>query len=317
MGAAALIASGAGAAHADAWRDAGAAKRRLQYDAAAATLDAALPAATGDGRARLLLLRASVTASAEDARRFLLDAERSAASGDLRHVANLELARLDYARGNYRSVRTRLAHSAAEPQAALLLGQSAAALGEAAQVDTTLLAAGDADWPQALRGWAALQRGEARRALDLLGPLAGRGGSDVLPTILLWKTEAEATLGESGPAARTAADLRSRFPGTPEAAAADRAARARAVPDAGGEGAGRFTLQIAAFEDRTNALRLRETLRAVPGIRMEEVAARGKRIYRVCAGDFPSREAADEFARSQLAPHGATAQVVRWETAAR
>ena len=312
-----MLLPGLGAA--DALRDATLARRRLQYDAAAATLDAAIPAWSGDARARGLLLRAGVTKSPDEARRFLLDAERSAAAADLRQQANLELARLEYARGNYRTVRTRLTHAGADPAAALLLAQSAAALGEPAAMDAALVSVGDADWAQALRGWAALQRGAPREALDLLTPVAGRSGADVLPTVLLWKAEAEAKLGNPAPAARTAADLRARFPGTPEAAAADHAARSAALPSSAAAGPAdeHVTLQIASFEDRANALRLRETLRAVPGIRMEHVTVGGKPVYRVSAGDFPSREAAEEFARTQLVPRGANAQVVRLESANR
>src|SRR5262249_45255972 len=154
---------------------------------------------------------------------------------------------------------------------------------------TTLEPARDTDEATLLLAWKDLRHGSVTAARAQLTALAERGGSDMLPTILLWKSEAEARCADPTRASRTAAELRTRFPQSPEATLVGRAARLPA--DAGAVAASdRFTLQVASFEDRANALRLRDTLRGeVQGVRVDDVTVAGRHLYRVCVGRFDSR----------------------------
>ena len=292
-------------------RDAAALRRTLRYDEAAARLDAALPQLTGDARCEALIARAGLETDLERARSALLEAGRAATAASLRRRADLELAHLDWARGSYRGVETRLAPWARDPDAALLLAQAAIGLEAATALDSVLAPARDHDTAQLLLGWDALQRSEPRRALEYLAPLAARRSSDVLPTALLWKATAEAQLGDAAAAARTAAELRARFALAPETDAAARAAQAPpTAPETATRGE-RVLLQVAAFEDRANALRYRESVvAALQDVRVEAGRSAGRIVYRVCVGSFPDRAAAETFAAAKLDPRGIAWQVV-------
>jgi hypothetical protein len=300
------------AAPTSATREAATLRRGLQYDAAAARLDAALPALTGDARADALVARAGLATDPTAARDFLIEAGRVATSTAARRRADLEIARLDLARGSYRGVRTRLQPYADDPTAAVLLGLAAVGLEEPAALDPVLQPARGDDTAQLLLGWAALQRGDPRTALARLEPLVADRGSDVLPTALLWTATAQAQLGAAQAAAQTSAALRARFPDAPETDAAARAVQAPvAAPEVATHGE-RVTLQIAAFEDRGNALRYREAIAAaLPSARVDAAESGGRRVYRVCLGDFPARDAAEAFARAELDRRGLAWQVVR------
>lgn len=118
-------------------------------------------------------------------------------------------------------------------------------------------------------------------------------------------------------AARTSGELRERFSDTPEATlvqqsvAAARPAPATATPEAS-RPAPRFAVQLGAFEDRTNALRLQGTLPRDlgPAQILEDAPAGRARIYRVVVGGFATHEAASSFATEKVAPRGLAWQVV-------
>lgn len=293
-------------------RDAAALRRALRYDAAATKLDAALPQATGDDRARLLVARAALATDPGAARTLLLEAGRATTTHDVRRHADVEVARLDLARGSYRGAQTRLSPYAADPEAAVLLALAAIGLDSTAGLDSLLAPAHDDETAQLLLGWSALQRGDPQLALERLSALATRRSSDVLPTALLWKATAEAQLGDTRAATRTSAELRARFGTTPETDAAARAAQAPALAPETAVHGERLGLQIAAFEDRANALRYRESAaRTLPDVHVEAATSAGRDVYRVCVGRFTSRDEAELFARRELESRGLAWQVVR------
>jgi cell division septation protein DedD len=302
---------------ADVLREASELKRRLQYNAAQQRLQQSLPDLHDDARAQALVAMASLTTEPRDARRWLAEAAKSG-SESTRRAAALELAQLEFARGNYRNAITQTEAYPADPQAALWHGLSAAALGDASSMPAVLEPARKNDFAVLLLGWSALQRGDAQAALDILTPQSERRRADYLPATLLWKTQAQVSLGLADDAARTSGELRERYPESPEALLVQQALPA--AHPATGAGAGgaavaaamQFTIQLGAFEDRTNALRLRGSLARDLGPTqiIEDAPAGRPRIFRVAVGAFDSRDAATAFAAEKLSPRGLAWQVV-------
>lgn len=303
------------AARADVLLEALELRRQVQYEEAAARLVSALPGLGGEDRCRGLVALAGLVPEHKEARRLLLDAAKAATDPETRRRADLELARLDYARGNYRSVATRLEPWRDDPEACLWLGLAATALGETSDLEALVAPARKTDLAALLVGWAALEAGEPKRALDAVDAVARRRHSDLLPTALLWKAQCETALGQGEQAQATRTTLRERFPDSPEAILARDQGRPgggaatgpRAEPPAE-----RVVLQIGAFQDRTNALRFRAGLeREFPGVRVIEAYDRAARLYRIHIGPFASRQAAEAFGHEQLAPRGHSWQVAR------
>jgi len=294
-------------------------RQQMHYDAARTKLEAALPGLEDEARARALMLLAAVNDDPKEARRQLLDAGKAASRPPTRRTAILELAKLDYGRGNYRSVQARLQEIATDPEAALWLGLAAVALGERTELRSTLEPARKLDLGQLLLAWTDLQDGQARQAVETLQPLAGQRRGDLTATALLWKAQSEIALGDHESATRTVALLRDRWPTTPEAHLSEPLVAGGAPDterDAGG--AERLALQVGSFEDRANALRYREQMRGtIQDVRIEESTSGATRLYRVVVGSFPSRETAEAFAAQQLTSRGIAWQVVRLGEAAR
>jgi hypothetical protein len=315
----ALVLSSARAARADVLHEAQELRRQLQYETAQEKLSAALPDLQGEEHTRALLLLASLTSDHKEARRLLHDAERATTSDATRREADLEMARLDYARGSYRGVQTRLREYAGEdPASALLSAQAAIALGETKDLHELLGPARKLEFAQLLDGWADREAGDAQKALSTFEQLAKQRRSDVLPTTLLWKAECQAALGLRDPALATCADLREHFGDSPEATLLEPtlASLRRAAPGlstaTAPEAPDRVVLQVGAFEDRGNALRYRERLaRDVQHAQVEEIQDGGRRLFRVLVGPFETREAAESFGHAQLDPRGYTWRVAR------
>jgi len=320
MGVATLAILAAGGVRGETLQEVQELRRHLQYDRAALRLGQLLPDLEGEPRAQGLLLMGQLVTDPRDARRYLNDAARVSTQPETRSRIALELAKLDYARGSYRAVQSRLSEFASEPEPALWLGLAAAGVDETGDLQTILAPAARSDMAQALIGWGALQRGDPAAALEALGPLAGERQTPVLPSALLWKCQAEAALGERDAALATGAELRERFGDTPESRLVqstlnqlhgwEPAPPPVAVPSE------RIALQLGAFEDRGNALRFRAGLPTeLEPVRIQAVPGERGPLYRILAGSFASRPEAEEWARTMLAPRGFTWQVVRVEEA--
>jgi cell division protein FtsN len=153
-----------------------------------------------------------------------------------------------------------------------------------------------------------------------LAPVAQARKSAVLPTVLLWKVQAEAELGQRDAALATGAELRERFPDAPESKLVQSTLdqlQGWATPQVQAPApTERFGLQVGAFEDRGNALRFRAGLpAALDPVAIQPVASERGPLYRVVVGSFESREAAEAWASSQLQPLGYQWQAVRIEEA--
>ena len=78
---------------------------------------------------------------------------------------------------------------------------------------------------------------------------------------------------------------------------------------------GATLLQLGVFETRANALRLRDRLPAEFGTaQVDEVQRGNRRFFRVSLGPFASADAAADFARQRLTPHGFEWRVVTAES---
>lgn len=313
---AACLALACGRAAADPLAEATELRRRLQYAAAQEKLGIALPDLTGDERARALLLLAWLSTDHKEARRLLLEASRQAPAAETRRLADLELARLDYARGNYRSVLNRLRPHASQAEAAALLAESSIAVGEPQSVRDFLQPIRQEEIAVLLGGWATLEGGDAQRALPSFEQLAKQRDSDHAATALLWKAECESALGLRDRALETAGQLRNRYPETPEARMVQSVLGQLRTPspEEADTRPARIVLQVGAFEDRANALRYQARLaREIQRVQVSEVGEGVQRIYRVQVGPFETRDAAEAYARAELEPRGIAWRVARPE----
>ncbi len=293
----------ASAARADVVDEARALQRQLAYGEARRLLEGEVDGLRDARRAEALLLLAQLSDEHKEARRFLREAANASDEGGIRRRVDLELARLDFGRGNYNSVRTRLERYD-DDEAQLWVALSWVALQNAERAASVLRGAGNSEMAEIARVWAEREQGNVATALERLRRIADRTG-DMLPVALLWKAECETELGEYEAARASAASLQQRYASAPEAtlleptlAALRRAESAPTSPAPRG-----VFLQIGAFEERANALRFRDTLpRSIQPLRVEEDLQGVRRIHRVLVGPFASREAAEAYARAQLEP---------------
>ena len=300
-------------------------QRRLQYDAARARVEASLSQLDGEPRAEAFLLLSELTTDHKESRRFLREAQQAAPGGETTRRADLELARLDFARGNYTSVRSRL-ESHAENEARFLVGSSWVALEEP-QRAATVLASLRTPAATLRHAWATRAAGDAAAALRALDPLAA-GGGDFRATALLWKAECEAQLGQAEAARATAATLLQRFPHAPEAilveptlaalrqsAASTPQAVTSRPPATETPGRPPILLQLGAFGTRANAERMRDELPSeLSPVRIDEVRQGSRTFYRVSIGPFESADVASAYARERLEPRKMDWRLVRPES---
>ncbi|UCE03233.1 MAG: SPOR domain-containing protein [Candidatus Latescibacterota bacterium] len=303
LGVLGLLVAASGSARAGVIDEARALKRQLHYREASDLLRTEMSNLEGDERAEATLLLASLSTNHKEARRLLREAARASDRHEIRRRVDVELARLDFARGNYNSVRTRLERYD-DDEAGLLLAQAYVALKQPDRAAAILRDLGGSAYAELLRGWAAREMGDTRAALERFTSLA-QTESDVLPIVLLWKSECEAQLDLRDPALATAALLQRRFPTSAEAVLIEPTLaalrRMKAEPAPARDEA--VVLQLGAFEDRSNALRFRDTLpRHIRPVTVDEVRSGARRIYRVHVGPFETRAQAEAWARENLDP---------------
>ncbi len=319
--AATLVAAGLWAAALAAQGDPlGAARRligQLQYDEARVGLETALQEPDGEARAQAYLLLAGISTDHKEARRLLREAQRSGGSAATQRAADLDLARLDYARGNYNSVRSRL-EPYADDEARLLLAQAWIAIGEPTRAAEVLRSMRATAQTELLRGFCARAAGETRDALARLANAAGSGEQQ--PTVLLWKAECELQLGQYEAARATAGELQRRFADAPESVLIEptltalRQAPATPSPPPAATTLQPVLVQLGIFEARNNALRFRDTLpQEIAPLRLDEILQDGKRLHRVALGPFESQTVAEAYARAHLTPLGLDWRITRPE----
>jgi len=306
---AAIVTTSASLAHADVVQEAQAARRRLDYDAGAARLQEALQGLPAEARPRAQWALATLLPDIREARRLLLEASHH---GDetTRRRADLELARLDFARGSYRTTLTRLEAWKADPEAAFLMAQASAALGEHSRTVEILAGLPSRAGTQALLGWS-LRSTDPKRALGALESVSRSTHAAERPAALLWKSECEVALGQPAQAQASAQEILARYPDAPEADVARtmlRAAGPEALRPAAPTG---VMLQVGAFEERSYALRLQETLAdALRPVGVTVVDDPAGDLHKVHVGPFADRAAAEAFATRALAPRRLSWSVV-------
>jgi len=281
-------------------------RRNTRYQEAHALLDPLIDTLHGEERARGLFILAHLSSDHKEVRRLLREAAQSTQDEALRFEAQIALARLDYARGNYNSVRTRLRDQQAV-EARLLVAQANIALGQAQRAEQQLRALPVTPQGSLYLGWCTREVGDPQGALTILDHLVQDKTLESRPTALLWKAECEAELGLRDRSLATAATLQSTYPDSPEAvlieptlAALRRQAQSTNAP---ATRSGRVVLQLGAFEDRANALRFRDGLpRDIKPLYVQEVRNNSRRWYRVQVGPFETRDIAEEYGRQHLDP---------------
>jgi tetratricopeptide (TPR) repeat protein len=291
------------AARASVVDEARALQQQLHYREARDLLRTEIDDLHGDERAEAMLLLAWLSTNHKEARRLLRETTRASDRHEIRSRVDLELARLDFARGNYNSVRTRLERYD-DDRAGLLLAQAYVALKQPDRATAVLRNLGSGVQVDLLRGWAAREMGDTRDALERFARLADTE-SDFLPIVLLWKAECEADLDMRDPALATAALLQRRFPASAEAVLIEPtlAALRRMSSEPTSVRPEVIVIQLGAFEDRSNALRFRDTLpRHIRPVTVDEIRSGARRIYRVHVGPFETRPAAEAWARENLGP---------------
>jgi tetratricopeptide (TPR) repeat protein len=281
-------------------------RRQKRYQEAQALLDPLLDTLSGEERARGLFLLARLSSDHKEVRRLLRESVQATQDEELRFAGQMALARLDYARGNYNSVRTRLrVESRAEAQ--LLVAQANIGLDQAQRAEQELRAQPAGELQSLLLGWCVRQVGDPQGALTVLDRLSQDKTLASSPTALLWKAECEAELGLRDRSLQTAAMLQNTYPNAPEAVLieptlATLRRQAQTEPTNKPRG-GRVVLQLGAFEDRANALRFRDGLpRSIQPLFVEEVRTNARRWYRVHVGPFETRDVAEDYAREHLDP---------------
>jgi cell division protein FtsN len=279
-------------------------RRAGRYQEAHALLDPVLDTLEGEERARGLFVLSQLSSDHKEVRRLLREAAQETQDEELRFRAQMALAQLDYARGNYNSVRTRL-RTESRPEAQLLVAQADIALDQPQRAEQQLRALPAGEMQTLLLGWCVREVGDPQDALTILDHLVQDETLESRPTALLWKAECEAELGLRDRALNTAALLQNSYPHAPEAVLIEPtlATLRRQAQTQPARPSGRVVLQLGAFEDRANALRFRDGLpRSIEPLFVEEVRNNSRRWYRVQVGPFETRELAEEYAREHLDP---------------
>jgi tetratricopeptide (TPR) repeat protein len=288
--------------------DVGAAHREAgRFDEAEAAFERALEGASGElleeTRFRLAQLKRDAT-EAEVLYRRIIDDDRD---GEWAKRAQLELAKVDYALGNYGEAYRRLSEAGAcdvSDEACLFRGLSAVLLEryEMAEQPLSRIRRGRLrTWAHLSLAEAAMGRGRRDEACERYESIAG---TMISPTAIYRYAECLEDRGDVEGAMGQYREILRSFRDTPEAVLASeklqRIARPAAqvppepeskhgveVLDAG------FTLQFGSFRDRGNAIKLAARIkRLFPGARIDSELVRYREYHRVRYGYFHTREEA-------------------------
>jgi tetratricopeptide (TPR) repeat protein len=311
--------------------------RDLQYEEARDVITRVLPEMEGRERARGLILLARLSTSPPEARSLLEEVVRQEGTSTEGQRAALELAWLDFAQGDFGLARERLGPidgGARElrDEIAYLRGLSLLALGEYERAVSDLEEVRRGPylaWSYLALGEAQVRLGDDEGAFERYRTLAD---GKVLPTADYRLGEAYERAGRRGEAARTFRNLVATFPRSPEAALAREKVRSleleRVLPERDEEGRPErssgveaetvppggtyFTVQIGAFLDRSNALKLVDEVGGAPGpVFVVTEDKEGRRLHRVRVGRYATREEADDVARRLERAFGLDPHVVK------
>lgn len=325
-------------AAADEIRDARRLFKNLQYEEAEELLSSTLPTLDGRERARGLLLLAQLKTSANEARILLEEVSRQWPGSEEAENALFALARIRFAEGDYDRALDYLEEcspSSSERARAVAYWRGLAHLAreeyhQAAGWLEPITKGPFVSWSYLALGEALERTGAAPQALDRYETLSG---SKTLPTADYRLGEAYEQRGDRERALKSFRTLLTTFPKSPEAALAREKVRSIEVDRVVGFGdrenetgneappgvgtvplAEAFTIQVGAFSDRSNALRLKEELeRDYAPVYVLSESFQGRSIHRVRVGRFASREEAEIRAREIERRHQVKPHIVKYD----
>lgn len=291
-----------------------------RYDEAEEALEAALQSSDGELRQEAQFRLAGLKRSAEDAQalyRRIIDEDPG---GNWAKRSRLELAKVQYALGNYGAAYDLLGEGdvcGVTDEACLFRGLSALLLKRYNEAREPLSRVRQGR----LRAWAAVSMAEADMGLNRKDEACRRyqslSSALIIPTALYRFGECLEDRGDVDGAKREYREIIRNFRDTPEAVLAaeklqaieTRVERSEEPPPAPAEEhAGSevlesgFTLQFGSFRDRGNAIKLAAKIKRVyPGVRIDSELVHFREHYRVRYGYFHTREEAramgEEIAR--------------------
>jgi tetratricopeptide (TPR) repeat protein len=282
--------------------------------------------AEGGERLEALFLRAGVVRSGREAEALYKQVIEADAAGDYAPDAQLELAKIQFARGLYEGAYATLHESALcedSEEACLFEGMSAVMLHRYDEARPALerVRKGRA------KTWAALSLAEAEDGIGQTDAACARydalARAEVSPSAWYRWAECLEKSGDKEGAIKEFQALAEAFPLTPEAV---RAGEKRTVaaqpaptpapadapppaadPDEKPRGAG-YTIQFGSFGERANAIKLAsEIKREYPAVRIDSELVNYREVFRVRYGFYPTRDAAvaagEEMSKKLEEPH--------------
>jgi TolA-binding protein len=283
---------------------------RLRYDLAESKLVDIARTMTGERRQEALYLLAGLKSSVSEAEIIYQQVIRLDPASEWADVAQVELAKIQYALGNYGK--------------AFRILESAEACGrsEEACFFQGMSAAMSKSYPDARNSLERVRRGKYRpwAYLSLAEIEMNSNNTDeacrkyraiartaISPTAMYRYGECLEKQGSARDAREVFEEVVDEFSNTPEALlAAQKLERMNEQPErreveTSGEehdplSAG-YTIQFGAFRDRTNAIKMAATLkRVLPGVRIDSGLLNNREIHRVRYGYFQTKEAAERRA---------------------
>jgi tetratricopeptide (TPR) repeat protein len=280
---------------------------QMQYERAQEQLVEIAKRERGEDKQEALFLLAGLKSSVSEAEIIYEEVVRVDPSSVWADRATLEMAKIQYALGNYGESFNMLRQSHAcrdSEEACFFEGLSAIMLQRYDDARSPL---------SRIRGgkyqpWAMLSLAEVDVHDDNGESACDRYQSmsraSISPTAMYRYAECLEKRGSTARARRVFADIIDEFPGTPEAVLAEEklsvvGARREEEPRRSEEASPEpprtsgFTLQFGAFSDRANAIRLAAQLKQrVPGVRIDSGLVNHREIHRVRFGYFATREEA-------------------------
>ena len=288
---------------------------KMRYESAEAALVDIAKSTDGDDKQEALYLLAGLKKSVSEAEIIYQEVIRIDDTNDWGVASQVELAKIQYAMGNYNEAIELLGESGAcrkSDEACYFQGLSAVMVKrfDVAEESLSKVKSGK------FRPWAFLSLAEVEMELDNSDEACRKyrsmSRSLINPTAMYRYGECLEKRGETSQASDVFEEIMSAFDGTPEALlAAEKLQVLRREPPPVDEQplpaetaaeeftplATGYTLQFGSFQDRANAIKLASRLkRELPGVRIDSDLLNFKEVHRVRFGYFRSRAAAQQKA---------------------
>jgi tetratricopeptide (TPR) repeat protein len=282
---------------------------RLRYDEAEKQLVEIAKTSGGEKKQEALYLLAGLKSAVAEAQMIYQEVVQVDPRNEWGRRSEIELAKIEYAIGDYGRALIILQRSTAcdhSEEACYFQGLSASMLNRYAEARVAL----DRVHGGIYRPWAYLALAEidmkSENAEEACRKYRTMMRSDVEPTAMYRYAECLETSGNAREAREVFERVAREHPDTPEAVLAGQKVDALAqgdrpvlepAPDTGKPLDKGFTLQLGAFHDRTNAIKLMAELKQrLPGVRIDSDLVNYKETHRVRFGYYETREAAQKKA---------------------